>query len=164
MFAMDGTGAEVQQIVPQLLEHVPDFLRRNIKGKTSAELVFHLFLSFLHDAGHLDDPNLSTTDSRRALRDSLAMVYTLLTKAGAASSGLGNMITSNGRSLLGVRLDAPLHLRRLKVTDLKQKPDTFKGVLVLSAADPGEGFEAIPPRSVVAVSRDIRVDIVALDG
>jgi hypothetical protein len=163
MFAMDGAGAEIQQIVPQLLEHVPDFLRRNIKGKTSAELIFHLFLSFLHDAGHLDDPNLSTTESRRALRDSLAMVYTLLTKAGAGAAGLGNMITSNGRSLLGVRLDAPLYLRRLKVHEPK-KPETFRGVLVLSAGDPGEGFESVPPRSVVACSRDIRVDVLALDG
>jgi len=163
MFAMDGTGAEIQQVVPQLLEHVPDFLRRNIKGKTSAELVFHLFLSFLHDSGHLDDPNLSTTDSRRALRDALAMVLTLLTKAGAGGASLGNLITSNGRSLLGVRLDAPLHIRRLKVHDAKQKPDTFKGVLVLSATDPGEGFEEVPARSVVAVSRDVRVDIVPLD-
>ena len=39
----------------------------------------------------------------------------------------------------------------LKVSDPKQKPDTFKGVLVLSAPDPGEGIEANPARSEVAV-------------
>ena len=87
----------------------------------------------------------------------------MLTKSGASSADLGNMITSNGRSLLGVRLGAPLYLRRLKIHDPKQKPETFKGVLVLSATDPGEGFESIPSRSVVAVSRDIRVDVISLD-
>src|SRR5262249_25554195 len=45
-----------------VLEHVPDFLRRNIRGQDPAEILFHLFLSFLHDANRLDDPNVKPND------------------------------------------------------------------------------------------------------
>ncbi|HUH00854.1 MAG TPA: hypothetical protein VML75_02600 [Kofleriaceae bacterium] len=163
MFAMEGVAGQHQSVAPQLLEHVPEYLRRNIKGKTMAEHVFHVLLSFLHDAGALDDPHLDTHASRRALRDAFALVYGELTKSGVRAS-LGNAIVSNSRSMLALRLDAPLYLRRLKVPVSKRDTETFKGVLALStAADPGEGFEEIPPRSVLSVSRDIRTDIASID-
>lgn len=168
MFAMEGVADQHQNltpqgVAPQLLEHVPEYLRRNIKGKTLAEHVFHVLLSFLHDAGALDDPHLDTQASRRALRDAFALVYGELTKNSMRAS-LGNAIVSNSRSMLALRLDAPLYLRRLKVPVSKRDTETFKGVLALStAADPGEGFEEIPPRSVLCVSRDIRTDIVSID-
>src|SRR3954469_17067658 len=52
-------------IAPRLLEHVPEYLRRNLKGRTPAELIFHVFLAMLHDEGGLDDPNLPPAASRR---------------------------------------------------------------------------------------------------
>jgi glutamine amidotransferase len=164
MFAMEGVADQDQSVAPQLLEHVPEYLRRNIKGKTLAEHVFHVLLSFLHDAGALDDPHLDTHASRRALRDAFALVYGELTKIGGGRTSLGNAIVSNSRSMLALRLDAPLYLRRLKVPVSKRDTETFKGVLALStAADPGEGFEEIPPRSVLCVGRDIRTDIASID-
>lgn len=163
MFAMEDVAEHHHELAPRLLEHVPEYLRRNIKGKTLGEHVFHVLLSFLHDAGSLDDPNLDTQASRRALRDAFALVYGEITKAGVQAS-LGNAIVSNSRSMLALRLDAPLYLRRLKVPVSKRDAETFKGVLAVStAADPGEGFEEIPARSVLAVSRDIRTDIASLD-
>jgi glutamine amidotransferase len=163
MFAMEGDIDGFQEVSPRLVDHIPEYLRRNIKGKTAAEHVFHVFLSFLHDSGNLDDPNLDTSQSRRALRDALALVYGAVTKAGATVS-LGNVVVSNCRSMLAARLDGPLFLRRLKVPVSARDPETFKGVLALSTGeDPGEGFEEIPSRSVLAISRDIRTDIVSLD-
>jgi glutamine amidotransferase len=163
MFAMEDVAEHHHELAPRLLEHVPEYLRRNIKGKTLGEHVFHVLLSFLHDAGSLDDPNLDTQVSRRALRDAFALVYGEFTEAGVRAS-LGNAIVSNSRSMLALRLDAPLYLRRLKVPVSKRDAETFKGVLALSTGtDPGEGFEEIPQRSVLAVSRDIRTDIASLD-
>ena len=34
-------------------------LARNIRGQSDSELVFHLFLSHLHEVGKLDDTNVS---------------------------------------------------------------------------------------------------------
>ncbi len=46
-----------ESVRERLLESVPAFLRRNIRGKSPSEHVFHLFLAFLHDAGILDAPS-----------------------------------------------------------------------------------------------------------
>src|SRR5262249_49843814 len=44
---LDTHGLE--DVTPRLLEHIPDYLRRNIKGRTPVEVAFHLFLAMLHD-------------------------------------------------------------------------------------------------------------------
>ena len=50
--------AQDDDVGARLAEHVPEYLRRNLKGRTPAELVFHVFLAMLHDEGSIDDPNL----------------------------------------------------------------------------------------------------------
>jgi predicted glutamine amidotransferase len=158
---IDGFG----RVLPRIHEHIPDFLRRNIKGKAPAESIFHVFLSFLHDAGNIDDSNLPTDATRLAIRATLALLSGAMTKAGA-SGKLGNLALSNGRSMLAVRLDdnEGLYLRRLKVPPTPKEPETFRGVLFVSASqNPGQGFEEVPPRSVVAISRDLSTDVVPLD-
>lgn len=163
MFAQDGSAPELEKILPALNEHLPPFLRRNVKGKTSAEYLFNLFLAFLHDGGKLDDPNLPLGETRRALRDAAALFSSLQTKAGVSHSGLGNVMVSNARSMLAVRLAGPLYMRRLKVHE-EGEADTFRGVLVVSRGEnPGEGFEEIPESSALEIQRDLRTDIVSLD-
>jgi predicted glutamine amidotransferase len=161
------TAAEhLHEIQGQLLQHIPDYLRRNIRGRSPAELVFHLFLSMLHDAGTLDDPNLAPTHIRRALRDTVALVDAVSGKAGTSWQH-GNIVLSNSRSMMAVRLDEePLQVRRLKQQKDPRRPESqFKAVLVVSSQDlRGEsGFEELPPRSAVAISRDVTTDIVELD-
>jgi len=173
MFAQQGSIQPFDELRQQLLEHTPNYLRRNIKGKTSAEYVFHLFLSFLHDAGTLDDPNVKPMEVRRVLRDTLALVFGEITKLGGDSEAAsGNAVVSNGRSMLALRIDTPLYMRRLKIPPAKGKAhnesgDSFRGVMALSSDAPleqlGEGFEEIPPRSVLVIHRDLRTDIVSLD-
>jgi len=167
MFALEGSYDGFDEISPRLTEHIPDYLKRNIKGKMPAEQVFHLFLSMLHDSGKLDDPNLSLMQSRRALRDALAFVYSLLTKSGVDAS-LGNLIVTNSRSMMAVRLGGPLYVRWLKrLADPRRAESELRAVLAVSGAGArgtlSEGFEEIPQRSVVAIARDVTMDIVDLD-
>jgi hypothetical protein len=56
LFAHNGAVAGFSEIKERLLEAVPSFIRRNIKGGTDSEILFHLFLSFLYDAGCLNRP------------------------------------------------------------------------------------------------------------
>lgn len=166
MFAQEGTYEGFDDLLPQLTAHIPDYMRRNIKGKMPAEHVFHLFLSMLHDSGKLGDLNLSLVVSRRAMRDTIAFVYSLITKAGLGTQ-LGNIIVTNSRSMLAVRLGAPLYVRWLKhMADPRRAESELRAVLAVSAdsgAGFGEGFEEIPVRSVVAITRDVVMDIVSLD-
>jgi len=160
-----GAGAATAELMQQLTQHIPDYLRRNVRGRSPAELVFHLFLSMLHDAGTLDDPNLAPTHIRRALRDTVALVDAVATKAGATWQH-GNIVLSNSRSMMAVRLGEPLQVRRLKQQKDPRRPESqFKAVLVVSSPDlRGEGgFEELPARSAVAISRDVTTDIVELD-
>ena len=167
-FAQEGPGPSGElfaEMLPQLVQHIPDYLRRNIRGRSPAEHVFHLFLAMLHDAGTLDDPNLAPSHIRRALRDTFAFIDSLVAKT-SQPWPLGNLVLSNSRSMMGVRLDGPLVVRRLKQQKDPKRPESqFKAVLVVSSADlRGEsGFEELPPRSAVAISRDVSTDIVELD-
>ena len=154
---IDAFEAEVQ---PRLLEHIPEFLARNIAGKTSAEHVFHLLLAQLYDAGCLDDPNVALDDIRRTLRDTLALVYSVMTEAGA-TRGPGNLIATNGRAMFAVRLDQPILVRGFKHPDRRRSDNRhFRAVLAMSTGDePGEGFEEIPPNSVLTISRELHTEI-----
>ncbi len=74
LFASTGTVPAAETIRERVLEALPQFLARDVRGETDAELVFYTYLSFLHDAGRLDRPDVTPTMTRDALRSSLALV------------------------------------------------------------------------------------------
>jgi hypothetical protein len=161
MFAMSG---RIDVEASRLLEHVPEYLRRNIKGRTGAELVFHVFLAMLHDEGAVDDPNVPVASTRRALAATLKLVAGEVAKTSPGAQ-LGNVALSNGRSMVLARLDEPLRLRRLWVTGERgERDDTFRGVLLVSGGDgdPRDGFEDVPAQHAVLVTRDLQVSLADL--
>ncbi|HTJ40907.1 MAG TPA: hypothetical protein VL463_02390 [Kofleriaceae bacterium] len=164
------TSARVEEVWPTLVDRLPDFVKRNIRGRSAAEVTFHGMLAMLHDQSALDESNLPLASTRRTLGAALALVASQLTAAGI-SGALGNAAVSNGRSLVVARTPgeggAPLYLRRLWVKgERSERDETFRGVLVVSraGAHPGEGFEEVPAGSAVMVSRDLRIDIAPLEG
>jgi len=165
LFAQSGALDSFDEIKQTLLEHVPEFMRRNIRGKTPAEHIFHAFLAFLHDAGVIDDHNLPLQQSRRALRDTLAMVLSLITRAGGGSQALGNIVVTNSRTMLAVRLSEPMHVRRFSHRRKEAGGGhEFRAALIASTPEPpGEGFEEVPHRSVIMVSRDLQISIEDLE-
>jgi len=167
VFARSGA---VQPGGAEVLEKVPDFLRRNIRGQDPAEGVFHLFLSFLHDSGRLDDPNIKMADAAAALASTLAIAEQ---KAGGVSAP-ANLVTTNGRILLAVRAGRPMWTRRVNgiadcpvCAEKAHEPargdrrrishEHVRAVLLVS--DPAKtadlAMEEIPDRSIVGISRDL---------
>ena len=148
---LDGVSLEAAEL--------PSFLRRNIHGQAPEEKLFHLFLAKLDRQAELDNPHLELGVICAALRETVA-------RAGVGEDPLavGNLIVSNSRSLVAVRGERPLFVRRFREIDDPRRPETeFKAVLVVDGAEsPGEGFEELPPRSVLLVHRDIRAEITAL--
>ncbi|HEY0992223.1 MAG TPA: hypothetical protein VGD80_34465, partial [Kofleriaceae bacterium] len=133
-----------------------------LKGRTPAELIFHVFLAMLHDEGNIDDPNLVPSATRRALAATLRLVSAELAKSGKATATMGNVVLTNGRSMVAAHLHAPLRLRRLWVTSERgenQRDESFRGFLLVSGGDgdPKDGFEDVPPQSAVLISRDLQV-------
>ncbi len=99
LFGAVGSATGFEHIRDRLLQSVPDFLRRNIRGRSSSEHIFHLFLAFLHDAGLLEAQSPDPVAVERALRESVAFVDRLLTGAGVEATRLG-LVASNGRCLV----------------------------------------------------------------
>jgi hypothetical protein len=170
LYAQTGLDGQlfVADIASRLLEHIPEYLRRNLKGRTPAELVFHVFLAMLHDEGGLDDPNLPPPVTRRALGATLRLVGAELARAGKEQTALGNIALSNGRSMVVAHLHEPLRLRRLWVTaergERGERDESFRGFLLVSGGDgdPKDGFEDVPPQRAALISRDLQVSFADL--
>jgi hypothetical protein len=156
-----------EELAPRLHEHVPEYLRRNIKGRTPGELVFHVFLAMLHDGGNIDDPNLPPAATRRALAATIKLVRAELAKAGSPDVPVGNVVVTNGRSMIAAHLGEPLRLRRLSVPGERgeRSDETFRGYLLVSGGDGDakDGFEDVPAHSAVLISRDLQLSFADLE-
>lgn len=163
MLAQEGCAPSLPAVQAAVFEHIPDFLQRNIGGRTLDELLFHLFLSHLHRVGSLDEANLSPERACELMSEALR---TFRSSVGTteATGDLGNLMLSNGRSFVALRLGRPLYLRRLTIPAPRSgRDDSFRGVLVISASHaPGEGFEEIPLRAALRINRDVHTDVAPL--
>jgi predicted glutamine amidotransferase len=110
LFAQTGTLAHFDAIRDRLLSSVPEFLRGNVRGETDSEIVFHVFLSFLHDAGRLDNGSVSSDAILEALRSSLAVIEGMAAEVGDVQEGT-NLLVSNGDLIVAVHKNAKMSYR-----------------------------------------------------
>jgi len=178
MGAHVGTVDLFDEIRLDLLGSVPDFLRRNIRGQTDSEHLFHLFLAFLHDGGKLEDPTIGVEAAADALRATLAFLDRTVAARGGKESPF-NAVFTNGRVLLASRRGRPLCVvRRTTMPECpvctaegeamgRPKPvghEHLRSVLLLSRTDAptGNGWETIPEDSLVLVDRDLGIRVAPL--
>lgn len=168
LFAHTGTVPAFGALRDRLFESLPEFLRRDVRGETDSELLFHLFLSFLHDAGHLGPSAVPASVTRGALRSTLALVDRLCAEEGA-EAGAANLLVSDGEHMVGVGRGAPMGYRVIKGrADLERLlgddglrrariPDMASCRFALVASDfdvEPRGWTMLPPASTVALERD----------
>jgi predicted glutamine amidotransferase len=108
LFGAIGQLGDFATISRHLHDSIPEFLRRNIRGHSASEQLFHLFLSFLHDAGLLETLVDQPEPVERALSESVAFVNRLLLGEGTASPRLALVVT-NGRCLVAISHGQPVH-------------------------------------------------------
>jgi glutamine amidotransferase len=179
LFAQTGTVPEFEQVRERLVASVPDFLRGDIRGETDAEVMFHVYLSFLHDAGLLNDGAVDAALVREALRSSLAVVDGMTAEVGGEAGQL-NLMVSNGDYLVAVhRSDSPMRLRVFSgkldgdalIGDdpqLRRKvPELGRMHFSLAASDfddppPNARWKAVAERAIVTMSRDADPRVEAL--
>lgn len=113
LWAQTGTISGFKQLRERLLDSQPAFLRRNVRGDTDSELFFYLFLSFLHDAGHLDDSRIAPTHATAALRASISLVDRLSREEGYAEN-TGDIMVSNGEHLFAVHRGGTMAMREFR--------------------------------------------------
>jgi glutamine amidotransferase len=172
LFAHHGTLPRFDGVRDELLRAVPDFLRRNIRGQTDSEHLFHVMLAFLHDAGKLDDQNVSTAHVRDAVRGSLALVEKAAGKAAADQMECALALT-NGRILVATRHGGPVYLqersslhdcavcREPPPRDKRVDHEHLRSVLVIADVEPPSPdlkFTEVPDRTLLAISHDLKVE------
>lgn len=159
MFAMESSFVDFQQAHQELENLLPDFLRSGVKGKTPAEMLFHFFLAELHREGQLQDHNLPPALAAKTLRTAMQSAQEVIARTGVKGE-VGNLMVSNSRSMLCVRLADPLFWRQLRFHEDPKRPDTeFRSVLTIGVDDnPGEGFEELPQHTILKIGRDLNTD------
>src|SRR5579883_3341902 len=171
LFAQTGTVSDFEQVRDRLVASVPDFLRSGIRGDTDAEVVFHVFLSFLHDAWRLNDGLVEPPLVREALRSSLAVIDGMTAEVGAEPVRL-NLMVSNGDQLVAVhRSPTVMSLRVLggksdadaiigDDPQLRRKiPELARMHFTVAASDfddapPNGRWKPVPDCAIVTMGRD----------
>jgi predicted glutamine amidotransferase len=171
LFAQTGTVTDFAEIRERLVSSLPEFLRSGIRGDTDAEVVFFVFLSFLHDAGRLNDGMVEPSLVVDALRSSLAVVDGMAAEVGGEPCKLNTLVASgshlfalhrsdrlmSSRTFSG-KSDAELvigddHQLRRKVPELSRMHFT----LIASDFDdpvPAARWKSVPACAIVTMSRD----------
>ncbi|RLB54059.1 MAG: hypothetical protein DRJ42_10170 [Deltaproteobacteria bacterium] len=169
LFAHSGTIDRFDAIRPRLLETMPDFVRRNVRGETDSEYFFHAAISFLNDAGQLDRGLADDDAVISALRSSVRLVERLSKEVGAAEPVLNCMLT-NGHSMYALRRGKPVkYIERSGIDDPAESSDEgehpgrrdgVRYVMVVSdGADVPHPYVEVPEDSVCLVNRDLSVSM-----
>ena len=176
-FAISGgdparPSAEQEALTEALLSEIPDFLRRNLRGQTDSELLFHLFLTQLHEAGHLDVADIRLGDAQAALHRTITRLDASLRARGIDPTRLGVLALANGRFLLAACRGEPLYTSHTdgiadcpvcRVTESGQPHPVghahLRAVLLITelAPDATLPFTLVPDGTLLTIHRDLGV-------
>jgi predicted glutamine amidotransferase len=175
LFGAVGETDGFDKVRERLLQSVPDFLRRNIRGRSASEHIFHLFLAFLHDAGLLETLSPQADAVHRAMRESITFVDRLLIAAGASRSQLA-MVATNGRCLVSESHGYPLQYLQINgiadctvcrdrdagANDRRVSHDSLRAVIVeANRTTPSRpGWTAVPEGGALVAGADRLVRVV----
>ena len=167
LFAHQGTIGRFDSMRDNLAETIPDFLRRNIRGQTDSEYLFHTILTLLHDAGQLDNADINEAQALPAISAAVTLVERLAAEVGSTDNSLSFILT-NGRSMYALRHGAPMTY--VERQGLHDPPEDYKGpptgstqlryVMVVSGVEEAPvGYEMISERGVAVIDRRLNVNV-----
>ncbi|MFW5876605.1 MAG: class II glutamine amidotransferase [Myxococcota bacterium] len=161
LFAHNGTIERFDAIREGLVEQIPDFLRRNIRGETDSEHFFHMILSFLHDTGQLDNPDGDERAVVGAIRSAVALVDRLAAEVDAPPATL-NMVLTNGRRMFALRRGAPMmYVERQGLHESRDEDGPSDGLRYVLVVSDGSvvppDYRTLEDGHVAAIDRDLRV-------
>jgi predicted glutamine amidotransferase len=164
IFCYSGTLNRFETIKEEMLLSVPDFIRRNIRGNTDSEHLFHLFLSFLNDTGRMDDPRIPPDIAARALAATLAYANRLITDRGG-SPLTGCCLLSNGSIVLASRRTLDLKIIRNSSYSSAEKDGRpvsashLKSVVILGGTVTSQmpGWEDVAENAIVTIDSQLNI-------
>lgn len=163
LFAHDGTVQGFDAMREALMEPMPDFLRRNVRGTTDSEHVFHALLAFLHDGGQLDNPEIDPKFVLSAIRSTVSLVDRLVSEVGAPEATL-NFILTNGRHQFGVRRGGPMQCieREVVLTGRGASSSYRYAMLVSNGPETPPDWTAMKAGEIAVIGRDLQITTASL--
>ena len=167
-FVFTGKLPEREGLRAQLLESVPSFIRRNIKGESDVELLFHVYLSFLNDTGRLDDPRIQAAVAGRALASAIAFANSVTSFADDGYC----CIASNGSLVLASHSKLPLYLQRKSSYEpVELIPDErpidyshLRAIGIVGAAPvSAPGWETVAENAILVANRALDLELLPAD-
>lgn len=163
LFAHTGTINAFETIRSGLLAAVPDFLQRSIRGATDSEVLFHVFLAFLHDRDALDAPDLDQKTLASCIRSTVALVDNLTSEVGAPDSMM-NFALSNGRTMAMLSRGTPTHFtERTTLSEARGHSASFRYVMAVACDAAPPSYQTIPRGRILFVERDLTTQLAPLD-
>lgn len=177
LFAAAGEPDTLSPIRSALVDGLPAFLRRSVKGDSAVEALFFTFLSRLRDAGQLDVHDVAASVAAKSLAAAVGAAERAFEQQGQTLPTLA-LVASNGRVMVALRRGHPLFLGLIDglipcardeigpaASDLDPKVRShrmLRAAMVLSGAQPvPEGFRELAEGEILAVPRGL-VDIESL--
>jgi predicted glutamine amidotransferase len=104
LFAHAGSIEAIDKARPVILNELPEYLRRQVRGTTDGELALMHFFLKLPAKARTDDGEVPAKDAARALGEVARMLDGVARSAGATRPSTLNLIATNGRVLVAARL------------------------------------------------------------
>lgn len=160
LFAHNGTVHGFDAIREPLLDAIPDFLRRGIRGTTDSEHLFSALLSFLHDAGQLDSPEPEERVVVAAMRSTVSLVDRLAAEIGAPPATLDFVVTDGRRMFAHHRGAAMAYTERTVEPEDGRSGSSLRYVLIASngKADIAD-WKTVEPGAILVVDRSLDVRV-----
>lgn len=162
LFAHVGTLSAFEEIKGRLHAELPDFLQRNIRGRSDSELFFHTILAGLHARNQLEAADPSEVTVLESMSDAVKNVEAL---SGSASTL--NFILSNGRFMYALRHGSPFgYTEHVGLQDPAEpredrerpgSPLLHYFMVASGGQDVPTGYQAMADDSVAAISRDLQI-------
>ena len=162
-----GTLANFAARRPALAESLPDFLRRNMRGDTDSELLFHLFLAELHEVGQLeamDAPQQAVVESLRRVVEKIGAM-----DRDEAQSSVLSCVLTNGRQMYALARGTSLYFRSHRAsaseTAADSDPSLCRYVLLYTDLGGSEGlrdFESVEEGQVLLIDRSLETHLLPL--
>ncbi len=181
MFAQNGTLAGFEKYRDHVIDAMPPFLQRGIRGDTDSEHLFYLMLSFVYDSGLFGRAELDVHHIRDALVRAFSMVRQLAVEHGEEIADT-SAVVSDGYSLVAASMGIPVDFalvegipEQIETRDsgkfgrfgaTRQDAEGLRAVLVISGRrqTPTQGFSRLDPSSVIMVTKNHGVQFSRIEG
>jgi len=100
LFAHSGHVERADQVRNALMEMVPDYLQRVVRGGTVSEVMFALFLKGLRDIGRMEDPGLEASVAAHALAQTARTIDQVAGEVSGPGKSQLAFVATNGRMLI----------------------------------------------------------------